>query len=325
MTVHHARAGLVIKLILVAIIWGGTFIAGRVVTAEMPSASAALWRYVVASGALLVALLGLEHALPSLSPRQWIGIALLGATGVFAYNLCFMQGLKTVPASRASLIIALNPAMTAVGAAVFLKEHLTRRKIVGIVLALLGAATVITHGRPAAVLDGAVGVGEVLIAGCVVSWVAYTLIGKRMLADLSPLAASTYAAWAGTLMLALATLASGETLLPPHASIAAWIGIAFLGVLGTAVAFVWYYEGLLELGAARAAVFINLVPVSAVALGVLLLGEALEPATIVGGVLVIAGIAMLNRNVAVKPNPATLSNAGTAGVTRSSCPRSPRW
>ena len=291
----HARRATVVKLVLVAVIWGGTFIAGRVVTAEMPAAVAAWWRYVVASVALLVALLALERSLPAVSARQCMGIALLGATGVLAYNLCFMQGLKTVPASRASLIIALNPAMTAVGAAIFFHERLTRMRTLGIVLALAGAATVITHGRPASVVEGGVGTGEILIVGCVLSWVAYTLIGKRMLAGLSAVAASTYAAWAGTAMLALATLWGGDSLAPPPASVAAWASIAFLGVLGTAVAFVWYYEGVIELGAARAAVFINLVPVAAVTLGVLLLGEALEPATLVGGALVIAGIAALNR------------------------------
>jgi drug/metabolite transporter (DMT)-like permease len=99
----------------------------------------------------------------------------------------------------------------------------------------------------------------------------------------------------------------------PQASLAAWASIAFLGVFGTAVAFVWFYEGVRAIGPARAAVFINLVPVAAVALGVLLLGEALEPSMLAGGALVVAGVWLLNR-----PAP---RDAGTAGPLPSA-PRS---
>ncbi|MEP7206314.1 MAG: DMT family transporter [Casimicrobiaceae bacterium] len=295
MTGSRGHPVTVLKLAMVALIWGGTFIAGRVVTAEMASPQAALWRYVVASGALLVALAVLERRWPGLSGRQVVGVLLLGATGVFAYNLCFMAGLKTVTASRGALIIALNPAMTALGAAVFFGDRLSPARIAGIVVALTGATVVISHGDVRALVDGALGTGELLLFGCVASWVAYTLIGKRMLRRLSPLAASTYAAWAGTVMLALAALVSGDGIAPPQASLTAWAAIAFLGVLGTAVAFVWYYEGVHAIGPAAAAVFINLVPVSAVVLGVLLLDERLDAATLLGGALVVAGVAILNR------------------------------
>src|SRR5947208_2575452 len=105
-----SSVGVIVKLTLVALIWGGSFIAGRVTALEMSAPTAALWRYLVAT-ILLVAFLFLrERNLPRLSPRQWGGVVLLGLTGVGAYNLCFIYGLETVQASRGSLILALNPA-----------------------------------------------------------------------------------------------------------------------------------------------------------------------------------------------------------------------
>lgn len=283
-----------LKLVGVAAIWGATFVAGRIATAEMPASTAALWRYVFASLVLVVAAFALERGLPRLSARQWLGVTLLGATGVAAYNLCFMWGLKTVPAGRASLLVALNPAATLVGAALFFGERLTRRNVAGIVIALAGAAIVIGRGDPLALLRGGLGTGELLILGCVASWSAFTLVAKRLMAGLSPLAITVYASLTGTLMLAAATLLEGAAAVPHDASMAAWLALAFLGAFGTAVAFVWYNDGVRRLGAARAPVFINLVPVFAVVLGALLLGERIDASMVAGGVLVLAGVYTLN-------------------------------
>jgi drug/metabolite transporter (DMT)-like permease len=282
-----------LKLVGVAAIWGGTFVAGRIASAEMPAATAALWRYVFASGVLLVAAVVLERGLPRLTGRQWLGVTLLGATGVAAYNLCFMWGLKTVPAGRASLIVALNPAATLAGAALLFGERLDVRKVAGILIALLGAAIVIGRGDPLGLVRGELGAGELTILGCVASWSAFTLIAKRLMAGLSPLAITVYASLTGTLMLAAATLAEGAALVP-QATPSAWAALAFLGAFGTAVAFVWYNDGVRRLGAARAPVFINLVPVFAVVLGALVLGERIDASMVAGGALVLAGVYTLN-------------------------------
>jgi len=294
-SMHHATAPwpVYLKLVGVAAIWGGTFVAGRIAAPEMPASTGALWRYVFASVVLVAAAFALERGLPRLTARQWLGVTLLGATGVAAYNLCFMWGLKTVPAGRASLIVALNPAATLAGAALLFGERLDARKLAGILIALVGAAIVIGRGNPLALLDGQLGAGELTIVGCVVSWSAFTLIAKRLMAGLSPLSITVHASLIGTLMLAAATLLEGATPVP-HASLPAWLALAFLGAFGTAVAFVWYNDGVRRLGAARAPVFINLVPVFAVALGALLLGEGIDASMAAGGALVLAGVYMLN-------------------------------
>ena len=282
-----------LKLVGVAAIWGGTFVAGRIAAAEMAATTAALWRYVFASGVLLAAAFALERGLPRLTGRQWLGVTLLGATGVAAYNLFFMWGLKSVPAGRAALIVALNPAATLAGAALFFGDRLDARKLAGIAVALLGAAIVIGRGDPLALVAGGLGTGELTILGCVASWAAFTLIAKRLMAGLSPLAITVYASLTGTLMLAAATLDDGAPLVP-GASLPAWAALAFLGAFGTAVAFVWYNDGVHRLGTARAPVFINLVPVFAVALGALLLGERVDASMLAGGALVLAGVYTLN-------------------------------
>jgi drug/metabolite transporter (DMT)-like permease len=291
-----------VKLTLVAIIWGGTFIAGRVAAPEMSATTAALWRYVVASIALVAMVLVRERRLPRLDASQWLRVTLLGLTGVAGYNLCFMAGLETVPASRGSLIIALNPAATLLGAALFLHEPLTLPKVAGMAVALLGVAIELSGGNPLRLFDGGAGVGELLLFGCVLSWAAYTLIGKRI-TGITPLAITTYAALIGTVMLAGAVAARGELGIP-QVSAKAWIALVYMGTIGTAIAFVWFLEGVQQLGPARAAIFVNLVPVAAIALGVLLLHEKITAAMLAGAALVVAGVWIINRPAAATPAPA---------------------
>jgi drug/metabolite transporter (DMT)-like permease len=293
---------IVVKLTLVALIWGGTFIAGRVAAPQMSAPSAALWRYVVASIALVAMLLVREGRLPTLDAAQWVRVTLLGLTGVAGYNLCFMAGLETVPASRGALIIALNPAATMVGAALFLHEPLTWPKIAGMAVALFGVAVELSGGNPLRLFDGGAGVGELLLFGCVLAWAAYTLIGKK-LTGVTPLATTTYAALIGTAMLAAGVIARGE-LGVPRVSWSAWIALVYMGTIGTAVAFVWFLEGVQQLGPARAAIFVNLVPVAAIALGALLLGEKITTAMLAGAALVVAGVWIINRPPAATPAPA---------------------
>jgi drug/metabolite transporter (DMT)-like permease len=206
-----------------------------------------------------------------------------------------MFGIQRLSAARGSLIIALNPAATLVGAALFLHEPLNRYKVIGIAVALLGVSIELSGGNPLDLLSGRLGIGEAAIFGCVLAWAAYTLIGKRLLSEgLSPLQTTTYAALVGTAMLVAVSAFAGD-LGVPHASAKAWLSLAFMGVLGTAVAFVWFYDGVRAIGPARTAVFINLVPVVAITLGILLLGEPLHWSVVAGGALVILGVFIINR------------------------------
>lgn len=293
-----SRPMVLCKMSLAALFWGGTYITGRIAASEMSAPTAALWRFVIALAALFTLSLMGHERLPRLSARQWVAVFCLGLCGVAAYNLFFMFGLQSVPASRASLIIALCPAATMFGAVLVLGDRLTWSKVLGTVLALIGVAIELSGGNPLALLAEGVGRGEAALFVCVILWAVYTLLSKRTLGDLSPLIATTYAALTGTALLAIVALARGE-LAFPHASTGAWLSLAYMGVCGTALAYVWYLEGVGALGPARAAIFVNLVPVAAIALGVLLLGERFTMSMAVGACLVVVGIWLINRQAAL--------------------------
>jgi drug/metabolite transporter (DMT)-like permease len=279
-----------LKLFLTAVFWGGTFIAGRIVAAVVSPFSAAFLRFAIAGACLLAITLAREKRLPPLTGRQAGGVALLGFTGIFAYNGFFFAGLGTIDASRASLIIACNPVLITVLSAWIFGERLGPLRLTGTLISVAGAMVVVTRGEPSRIWEGGIGSGEMMIFGCVASWVAYSLIGKVLLKGLSPLTTVTYAALSGMLMLLPAALVAG---LP--ADLAAcrwqdWISLAYLGILGTVVGFVWYYQGIMRIGAGPASLFINFVPVSAIVMAYLILDEPVTAFLLTGAALVGTGV-----------------------------------
>lgn len=292
-------AGVYLKLVLSTAFWGASFIAGRHLAQHMPHFLAATGRFAIALVPLLV-FAALTNNLPRLTRGQLLATLLLGATGVFAYNALFLAGLKHLPASRAALIVALSPIMTMLAMRVIAREQWRRGRVVGVLLSLCGAALVITRGDFATVLSGAVGLGELWMLLAVVAWVAYTLIGRRAMVGLSATAATAWSTLWGTLMLALPAgyqLARDGAQWP---SLMSWAAMLYLGVGATALAFVWYNQAVASIGPARATLFTNLVPVFAVLFSMLLLGERLALASLMGGAMVIGGVFLANRPGAVR-------------------------
>jgi drug/metabolite transporter (DMT)-like permease len=283
-----------IKLALTAVFWGGTFVAGRIVAAGAGPFSAACLRFVFASLFLVILTRRFEGRLPGLERGQILPAILLGMTGVFAYNVLFFSGLKAVTASRASLIIATNPVFISLGSAAFFRERLNGLRILGILLSVSGAAIVISRGAPWEILGGALGWGELAIFGCVLSWVAYSLIGKRIMRGLPPMAAVTYSCIIGAAALILPAYLEGITDQMGGYILPVWLAIIYLALFGSALGFSWYYQGIQAIGPSQAGVFINLVPVSAVFLAWLLLQETIHFSLIVGAVLVTGGVYLTN-------------------------------
>jgi drug/metabolite transporter (DMT)-like permease len=285
---------LYLKLILTAFFWGGTWIAGRVAVQEASPLTVASWRFFVAA-LVLGALLLHREGRPIWSPADWLKLFLLGLTGIFLYNIMFLNGLKIVEAGRGALVVAFIPALIALADWLIFRIPLPPKKALGVILALSGCLLVVTRGQPARLFAGEVGYGEWLLVGTAFSWAAYTLISRNGARRFSPLAMTFGACFTGWLMLTVAALLDHSLFAFAELSWRGTSGIVFLGLFGTAIAFTWYSEAINRIGSTKAAAFINLVPIFAVLLGALLLDERLEIAILAGGALVITGVFLTNR------------------------------
>jgi drug/metabolite transporter (DMT)-like permease len=286
-----------LKLVLTTFFWGGTFVAARFAVGEAPPFFAASCRFIIASAFLIPLAAWQSHKEGRRFPlpedlRQLAGLFSLGLTGVFLYNAVFFTGLKLTTASNGALIVAINPLLTAVLSALWLRERVSPSQAAGLLLSLFGVALVIARGSLGIVASLSFNRGDLIMLGAPLCWALYSILGKKVLSRFTPLAATTYAAFFGAVMLVPAALmehaATGGPL--PAFSWLGWLAILQLALLGTVVGFVWWYEGVQRIGTARAAAFVNLVPLFGALLAALILGERLVAAQLWGGFLVIVGV-----------------------------------
>ena len=292
-------------LILTTLFWGGTFIAGKILAGQITPLSASFLRFFIAVITLRLILHFAGAKLERPSGRQLLQIVLLGLTGVFSYNYFFFTGLARIGAGRAALIIAITPLVISIFSTLFFREQLTVIKLCGILLSLTGAVFVISNGHPTLLLSGGFGTGELALLGCVISWTLYTIVGKSLLQTMSPLVSVYYSALAGTVLLLFPAISDGLLHKILEINLQDWSSLIYLGVFGTAIGFSWYYKGVQNIGASRAGIFINLVPVFGILLSWLLLSESLKPSVLSGGAMVLTGVFIANNQALQKKFRAT--------------------
>jgi drug/metabolite transporter (DMT)-like permease len=281
------------KLVLMGVLWSGVFPAVNIMLQTMGIFTSVFLRFGCAALLLMGYLLWRERRLPRLSPRESVLVLGLGFLGIALYNTLFTAGLSLVEASRAALIVPTNPAFTALFAALLLKERLGRTRAIGVGLCVLGALWVLCRGDPRSFASLDFGPGELILVLCIFMWSAYTLLGRVALSTLSPLALTALVMAAGSIPLAVPAWLEKAPL--AQVSWQSWSAFGYLVVFGTVIPFLWFYEGVKALGAARAAQFINLVPPLAVAESIWLLGEPFTPALLVGTALVAGGLYLTNK------------------------------
>jgi drug/metabolite transporter (DMT)-like permease len=272
-----------------AIFWGANFVlAGPILAVLSPQWAAAL-RFVL--GALLMfAISGMRREdLFGLLHRNAAAYLLLGFVGITVFNLLFFYGLQTTSANNAALIMALNPLLTTLLAAVFLGEKPGVRHLIALPVALLGVAVVISQGSLHKLLALHIAHGDLLILFASFSWAIYNVMVKRYMPKGSSMVNTTWILAAGATLLTCIAIGSGGHIGTPD--LKAGIAMAVMVLGGTVLAYLFWGIGIERLGAARTAIFLNLVPVSAMLIGAAL-GTPPTAAQLIGGLLVVGAISI---------------------------------
>ena len=295
----NSRFGPHLRLIGMAVLWGASWPAGRIIAQSMPPLAGACLRFVLAAMVLIPWMYGAGgfKQLRSWSCQRWLGMTAASATGIFGYAAFFLSGLQHLPAGKAALVITLNPVMTLLMAVWLFRERLNATIAAGMCMAFVGAIVVLTHGRPMDILQGAMGIGELLILGCVICWVLYTLIGRWMLTGVDALSTTAVTSTMGALLLLFASLVvEGPSALQSAllSGSTAWAALLFLAFGATALAYAWYFDGVKALGAGAASGYITLVPLFGVMISALWLGETVDAPMLLGGALAIVGTGIMN-------------------------------
>lgn len=278
-----------VLLALTMLFWAGNFVVGRWAAGRVPPMTLAWLRWTGA--ALLILPFAARHLAddwPRLAARAG-PMLLLGLTGSGLFNTLQYLALTETTAASASILQAAGPALIAlVGFAVY-HHRPSPPELVGMIVSLVGVLTIVARGSVTTVSMLALNRGDLIMLAAMVSWAIYTVL-LRARPDVHPLsfAAAMYViAAAVNLPLAGLEHVAGARIEP---SLAAWLAIAYTAIFPSLIAYLFFNRGVEIVGATRAGVTMNLVPLFAATLAIVVLGEEPAPYHGVGFALIVAGI-----------------------------------
>jgi len=274
-------------------LWGGALVIARGIAVLAPPMGVTFWRWLIA---LLILLPFVWRKLPSLTANNRSIFALLPlACFMVVGTTLSVAAVNYTTAINATIINAAQAAMIAVVAFVLLRERLIPRQILGVVLAFSGILVMVFKGELALLLSVDVNWGDVLMLGAIVAWARYA-VGIHRAKDLPD----------GDVLLFYIAVVAVACLLPLYIVEARYVreinptptaiaGIAYLAVGSTVLAIFLWNLSIRSVGASRAGMFVNLIPVFGAVFAMVFLGERLYPYHIAGALFVAVGIVMAVR------------------------------
>jgi drug/metabolite transporter (DMT)-like permease len=214
-------------------------------------------------------------------------LILLGAIAYVGESLAYFLALKLASAGLVVLLLYIYPALVTALSAIFLKEHLTRVKIIALFLALSGTALTLR------ISSGGSLPGILLGITAAVDYAIYILLSSRIvrrsgsIASTSVIITSTACVYAG--------IVAFRGVIYPATSIG-WIAIVAIALISTVLAFVTFFAGLKRIGPTSASTLSTFEPIVAVVLVAIVLGETISPIQVLGGMLILSAVVLLARS-----------------------------
>lgn len=279
--------------LLVTFLWGSSFVLTKIALAELGPLTIAFTRWLIATLAFAV-ILPLQGETPTVQRalrQDLLPFALLGLVGISAFYTFQNLALRYTTAVNVGLLINLCTIFIAVLGVLWLGERPGRMASLGITLSFIGATLVsLPNGSFTLQRGRLLGDGLTLLAALCAA--VYTVYGKRIVARYPPAVVTGLAAAFGTLFLLPGAAWEGLAL-PRSATV--WGAVLTLGLGSGALANFWWWRILQHMDAARAGIFLLLIPVVSTLLAVAILKEPMPPAAAVGGALVLLGVYLTQR------------------------------
>jgi drug/metabolite transporter (DMT)-like permease len=275
---------------LLSVLWGGSFFFNGVVLKELPPFTLVLLRVALAALMLLPLLWLFRIRFPG-GLSGWMPFIAIGLfNNVLPFSL-IVVGQTYIPSGLASILNATTPLFTVIVMTAAGEEKLLARRIAGVVVGLLGV--IILHGDGIG-LERGQGIGVLLCLAAALSYGVSALVARRLPSDVPPLGAATFQMLASAAMM---TVVAGMVERPwrlPMPGITTWLAVIGLAALSTALAYIVFFQILRRSGATNVMLVTLLVPVTAILLGWLVLGEEISPREIAGALVIGSALLLID-------------------------------
>ena len=275
-------------MFVLSLIWGMAFVAIRRADFELSPVNLTLLRWLLVSAGFLVIYPTVVKPKVKFQRQDAPRMVVVALGNVVIYHLALNTAETTVDASLAGLLISLGPLFIVLLSAAVLHEKISKRVWLALAVAITGAVVI---SSPDLNLGSAASVGPLLVAVAALSNAVYTVASKPLVSKYGPFPVAAWSAFLGTAIL-LPLLSPSLVMQAESLSLAGWGSVLYLAILSTVLTNLIYFTQVLGQPVSRLGVQLYLVPVVSAAGGILVLGEGISAATLVGGALMLGAVAL---------------------------------
>lgn len=276
-------------------VWGASFIATKVVLRDISPVTIVWIRF-----SMGVVILGIAVAARKqfalLNRSEWLYFVLLGFLGITFHQWLQSNALQTSEASTTAWIVATTPVFMALLGWIALQETLGWAKIAGILLAFIGVLVVVYDGDLSTMSLRSFGKpGDILILISAINWTVFSVLSRSRLKKHPAAFMMFYVMLLGWLLTSILFFTTQNVSDVQNLTVSGWVGLSFLGIFCSGLAYIAWYDALQTLGTAETGVFLYMEPLVTVIVAFFVLNESITVASLLGGGVIILGVWLVNR------------------------------
>ena len=285
-----------IEVTFAVIAWGASFIATKLALRDLDPVTVVWLRFAI--GVLILGIAtAIRHQFSFPQRKELLYFSILGFLGITFHQWLQSTGLVTAQASTTAWIVATTPIFIAILSWIFLHEKLNWWQISGILLAAIGVILVVSKGNILSLLTGHFGeAGDIMILVSAPNWALFSILSRRGLQQHKATQMMFFVMAIGWLFTSILFFTTGNFEDIGHMTWNSLLGVGFLGIFCSGLAYIAWYDGLQAIQASQIGAFLYLEPLVAVVVAWLILGEKLLILSLVGGVIILLGVRFVQKN-----------------------------
>ena len=292
MTIKDNNIKIYLIMILATLFWAGAFIAGKLGVSSFTPIQLSFFRFLFSVIILFPILLKKNPDNWKVKKEDFKDFLFLGIIGMIGYHLLFFAALKYTLAYKAAMINAINPLLTTFLAGLLLKEKIKARKIILLIIALIGVVLTIINWKLVNLINLDINKGDLIMSGAMLCWVVYGIYVKKVIHKYGAIKLTTY-----TMITAIIILLPIVTIDIINNGLVLdqfkpWLGILYMAIFASVYGYTAQQYAIMHIGASNSSMFINLVPVFSMILAVLILKEEILPLNLISAAMIIGAVTL---------------------------------
>ncbi len=283
-------------MILTTFFWAGAFIAGKLSVPFIPVFTLTFLRFSIATIILYFVVAYKDKSNYKLTKKDIPIFLFTGIIGIFGYHIFFFIALKYTTAINSSLIGATNPIITTILCIIFLKDKITFKRVIGIILSFAGVFLTVTNANFSLMYNISLNKGDLLMLIAVCMWAAYSVFSKKFIHKFTPLILTFYSFLFCSVFLVPFVIYERPWLLIKQIPYYSFLAVIYMSIFASVIGYLVQQISIKHIGPSKTSIFINLVPIFSIILSVSILKENISVIKLFTTLIIITGVYICQKN-----------------------------